>query len=351
MGITNISFPGIGIDGFKLKNFIFSLGSFEINWSLIIFLAGVVAAFFYVAKRGEKREGISMLRCLLITAAGLLVGLICARAGYVLTTMDAVRYRFGEALAFWNGLSYPAGVFGFMIGVLIMGDVMKLRGLRLLDLFFGGVLLLQIIMAVATFVAAEPFGVMIKESSRYYLFNLLFEIPSGEGSFLGLIRMGIGKGGVVSYYHPVFLYELLWSAIGFLIVHFTYRRARFDGQCFMIYVIGFGFGHALLAGIVKPDGLWNVKQVLALVLAVIVLINFIIEQARCRRHTVVVNGSVVFKRDFFYYLNDEERAEKRVRDVAYITERLNEMAEEKYKEMTTEAAPENPEQAQEEETE
>ena len=81
------------------------------------------------------------------------------------------------------------------------------------------------------------------------------------------------------------------------------------------------------------------------------LINFILEQARCRRQTVVVKGSVVFKRDFFYYLNDEERAEKRVRDVAYITERLNEMAEEKYKEMTAEKAPENSEQAKEEETE
>ena len=49
MKFTNISFPGVGIEGFRLKNFIFSLGSLEINWSLFIFLAGVVAAFFYAA--------------------------------------------------------------------------------------------------------------------------------------------------------------------------------------------------------------------------------------------------------------------------------------------------------------
>ena len=351
MKFTNISFPGVGIEGFRLKNFIFSLGSLEINWSLFIFLAGVVAAFFYAAKRGQKREGISMLHSLIVAAVGVGVGLIFARVGYVLATMNSVHYHFGEMLAFWKGLSYPAGVFGFMIGVLIMGDVMKMKGLRLLDLFFGGVLLLQIFMAVGTFVVAEPFGVLIRENSRYYLFNLLIEFPSGDGTFLGLLRMGIDKGGVTSYYHPVFLYELLWSLIGFLTVHFTDHRARFEGQSFMIYVIGFGFGHAILAGIVKPDGIWNIKQVLALVLALIVLINFILEHARRRRHTVTVSGPVVFRRNFFYYLNDEERAQKRENDVAYITERLNEMAEAKYNEMTAEPTPEIAESSEEKETE
>ena len=337
MDFTNISFPGLGIEGFKVKNLVFKLGSLEVNWSLFIFLAGVVAAFFYVAGRGKKKEGVSKLYVLLIAAVGVAVGLIFARAGYLLFSHNGIfRLNFVEAISFWKGLSYPAGLCGFMIGVLIMGDVLKLRGLRLLDMFAGGVLLLQIIMAVGTFMEAGLIGSVIGDTTKYYLFNTTLVIKSGEGTLLHLLSMGLDKGGAIFSYHPVFLYELIWNLIGFLTVHFTYRKARFDGMSFMIYVVGFGFGHAFLAGLIAPDGIWNIKQILALVLGLLALISLIANRVRSAKTTVTVKGDVVFTRNFFRFLTDEERAAKRAADIATITGMLEEMADQKYEEMTAE---------------
>lgn len=338
MDFTNISFPGLGIEAFKVKNLVFKLGALEVNWSLFIFLAGVVVAFFYAACRGKKKEGISMLRTLLIAAVGVVIGLIFARAGYLLTSNTSVfRLTVAEAFSFWKGLSYPAGLFGFMIGVLIMGDVLKLRGLRLLDMFVGGALLLQIFMAVGTFMEAELIGPVIGDTTKYYLFNMTLEFKSGEGTLFHLLSMGLDKGGAIFSYHPVFLYELIWNLVGFLIVHLNYRKDRFDGMCFMIYAVGFGFGHALMAGLIAPEGNWNIAQIAALVLGLLALISLISNRVRSGKTTVTVKGDVAFTRNFIRYLSDEERAAKREADVACVTGMLEEMADQKYEEMT--AAP------------
>ena len=73
-------------------------------------------------------------------------------------------------------------------------------------------------------------------------------------------RMGLTlPGRETVYVHPTFLYESLWNFVGFLLLHFWFRRheRKFDGELILLYAVWYGIGRAgtgirvsqLLAGV------------------------------------------------------------------------------------------------------
>ena len=72
------------------------------------------------------------------------------------------------------------------------------------------------------------------------------------------------------YVHPTFLYESLWNFVGFLLLHFWFRKheRKFDGELILLYVVWYGIGRALIEGL-RTDSLYitgtgiRVSQLLA----------------------------------------------------------------------------------------
>jgi prolipoprotein diacylglyceryltransferase len=98
---------------------------------------------------------------------------------------------------------------------------------------------------------------------------------------MGLLNSLTGK---VTYYHPTFLYESLWNACGFVLLHFLSKKRKYDGQIALGYVAWYGLGRALIEGL-RTDSLYlgqfRVSQLLAAtscIIAVVVLIVMAFKQ-------------------------------------------------------------------------
>ena len=68
--------------------------------------------------------------------------------------------------------------------------------------------------------------------------------------------------------HPTFLYESIWNLGVLLVMALVYRKKRFNGQVFLIYLGGYGLGRFWIEGIrtdqlLIPGTTWPVSQVLA----------------------------------------------------------------------------------------
>ena len=336
MDFTNISFPGMGIGAFRVNQLAFSIGALRIYWSTLILLAGAVLTFFYVAARGKKREGLTKIRTLILTAVAVALGVVIARGSYVVMTWDTVGYtRFGEVIAFWDGMTLGGALVGGLLGILIMSDVFKLNGLRMMDLFLPGMLLVQTIAAIGTFMDAPLFGSVIGETTSFYLVGGAVEFASGDGTLFGLIRMTLDKGGLVLAYHPVFFYKLLWNLIGFLIAHFALKRVRFSGQVVLFYFTWIGFGRAFLAGLNGPKVGIHSAQLLWLVIGVLALIAMIVRLVRAAKSGVKIEGSDALGRAYKRMMNPDEVEERRVSDIEHITDVLGQKADLVYENMTT----------------
>ena len=74
------------------------------------------------------------------------------------------------------------------------------------------------------------------------------------------------KTGVTAYYHPTFLYESVWNALGFALLHFISKKRKYDGQVALCYAAWYGLGRCIIEGL-RVDSLWwgpfRVSQLLA----------------------------------------------------------------------------------------
>ena len=344
MDFTNVSFPGVGIDAFKVKSVAFALGSLQITWSTLAILVGSILAFFYVAIRGKKRDGIKKRVTLLITLAAVVLGLVGARLAYVISTMDTVIYNsFSDVMAFGKGLSFVGALIGGLIAIFILCDLFNLHALRVIDTFLPGVIFVQMLAVVGTFMNAELFGSTIGDTTSFYaLFNSV-ELASGEGTLFHLLRMTLDKGGLILNYHPVFLYAFAWTFIGFIVLHFTYKRTRFSGQIALIYFTSYGLGRALLEGLDGPAVGTHAKQLVALIVGVAAFVMLIVRFCQTFKRGILVDGDVPAKRSFIRMMTEEEREAKKAADVAEATQVLVEKADEVYDDMTAEPSEEEEE--------
>ena len=69
--------------------------------------------------------------------------------------------------------------------------------------------------------------------------------------------MGIRAEGseTTIFVHPTFLYESLWNLLGFILINLYYKRKKFDGQIFFLYITWYGFGRMLIEGL-RTDSLY-----------------------------------------------------------------------------------------------
>ena len=260
---TNISFPSLGIDIDPVREF--SLGPLSIHMYGLIIVFGLVLAVIYCMRRSSQfglTEDHILDGVLWVTPFAFL----CARAYYCAFRWDLYAANPISVLYIWQGgIAIYGGVLGAVVGMLVFCKIKKISLGATLDLVLMGFLIGQAIGRWGNFFNREAFGAETESFLRMGLLNAL----TGE----------------ITYHHPTFLYESLWNALGFVVLHFLSKKREFDGQIALGYAFWYGLGRTFIEGL-RTDSLYipgtalRVSQLLAALsclAAAAVLVYFILK--------------------------------------------------------------------------
>ncbi len=246
--LTKISFPSLGLTLDPARGF--SVGPLQIHWYGVLIAVGMLLAVLYASRRCklfglEENDLIDGLLCIVPFAV------LCARAYYCIFQWEAYADNPISVLYIWEGgLAIYGGIIGAAIGIVAFArfkkDKVKLTAV--LDITALGFLIGQAIGRWGNFINREAFGA---ETDSFLRMGLLNRIT-----------------GEVTYYHPTFLYESVWNACGFVLLHFLTPKRKYDGQLALCYVAWYGLGRAMIEGL-RTDSLYlgpiRVSQLLAAV--------------------------------------------------------------------------------------
>ena len=241
---TEISFPTFGITVNPPRSF--SLGPLTIHFYGLIIAVGLILAVLYCCKRSRDfgiKEDDLIDGVLWVTP----FAICCARAYYVIFSWPMYADNPISALYIWEGgLAIYGGVLGAVVGVLVFCRIKKIKVATMLDLTLMGFLIGQSIGRWGNFFNREAFGAETTTFLRMGLMNKYTE--------------------TVAYHHPTFLYESMWNALGFVILHKLSSRRQYDGQIALGYALWYGLGRCIIEGL-RTDSLWwgpfRVSQLLA----------------------------------------------------------------------------------------
>ena len=241
---STISFPGLGIEVDPSRTL--DLGPLSINMYGLIIAFGLLMAVVYATRRskqfGLKNDDLMDGVLFIVPFA-----ILCARLYYCIFQWDSYKDNPIEILYIWKGgLAIYGGVIGAALGILVFSKVKKVNIGAVLDITSLGFLIGQSIGRWGNCFNREAFG-------------------AETDSFL---RMGLqnARTGAVTYVHPTFLYESLWNAAGFVLIHFLSKRRKYDGQVALMYVAWYGLGRTFIEGLRQDSLYWGdfrVSQMLA----------------------------------------------------------------------------------------
>lgn len=249
------------------------IGPFSLHWygvimTLAIFLGATVASR-YLTRHGYDGSTVwDMLLWVLIPA------IIGARLYYVFIQSPRGPNGLGgylanpiEILQVWRGGIHIYGAFIFGgIALLVYLRVHKLPYLRYLDSIGLGLALGQVIGRLGNFINQElygppttlPWGLRIDPAHRIPPYDNLQRYPES------------------TRFHPLFLYEMLWDAIGFALLFWISRRFAKqlrEGDLFLLYLIWIPLGRFFIE-FLRTDS-WFFPgtpfNVLHLIIAVVVI--------------------------------------------------------------------------------
>ena len=270
--MVTVSFPGLGIGEISFNKVALSLfGAIEVRWYGIIMVTGIILAFLYAYYR-SKHEGVSFDDLLDYVIFTVLSGIVGARLYYVITSGQ--KYTFGEIFAIWNGgIAIYGAIIGGATALLCVSLYKKIKWQKVFDMVCPGVMIGQIVGRWGNFFNGEAYG----------------ESPA-EDSLLYFMRMELRHEGWSNSYicQPTFLYESLWNLVGFLIINALYKKKKFDGQVFLMYITWYGFGRMFIEGLRTDSlmvGTFRISQVVAFLCFVIGIICIVYLSIRAKKQS------------------------------------------------------------------
>ena len=242
--LSTITFPSLGIEINPPRGIPFD--DPRVYFYGLIIAAGLMLAVLYSCRRSKEfgiKEDDLLDGVLWVTP----FAIICARAYYCIFAWHEFANDPISVLYIWKGgIAIYGGVLGAVLGILVFCRIKKIKVATVLDMVMLGFLIGQSLGRWGNFFNREAFG-------------------AETDSFL---RMGLYNAytGVTKYYHPTFLYESLWNAAGFVMLHFLSKKRKYDGQIALGYAAWYGLGRCIIEGLRMDSLYWGpvrVSQLLA----------------------------------------------------------------------------------------
>lgn len=268
---TSISFPNLGIYLENVGKSI-SVFGFEIAYYGMIIGVGVLAGIMMAVHEAKRTKQNPDTYYDLATYA-VILSVIGARAYYVIFSWEDYKDNLMNIFNIrQGGLAIYGGVLTAILTVFVFSKIKKLSFGQLLDTAGLGLILGQIIGRWGNFFNREAFG-------EYTNGLLAMRLPLDavrRSDVTTLMREHLEVIDGISYIqvHPTFLYESLWNLGVLVLLLFLRKRKRFQGEIFLLYLLGYGIGRVWIEGL-RTDQLLipgvglPVSQVLACVLVVV----------------------------------------------------------------------------------
>lgn len=239
-----ITFPTFGIEVNPPRSF--AIGPLTVHFYGLIIAIGLLLAVVYCSRRA-KEFGLTEDHVLDGVLCVTPFAIVCARIYYCVFSWHEFADNPISVFYIWNGgIAIYGGVLGAVLGIWAFCKWKRIKLSATLDLVLLGFLIGQSIGRWGNFFNREAFGAQTDTFLRMGLYNTVT--------------------GVTGYFHPTFLYESLWNAVGFGILHFASKRRLYDGQIALGYAAWYGLGRCMIEGLRVDSLYWGpfrVSQVLA----------------------------------------------------------------------------------------
>ena len=241
-----INFPNLGIYLDHVGKNI-SIFGFSIAYYGIVIVTGMMIAI-WIAQREAKRTGQNPEQYLDLAMIGIAAGILGARIYYVIFAWD---YYKDDLLSIFNirqgGLAIYGGIIGACIAVVIYSRKKKQNFSLLMDTASMSIVFGQIMGRWGNFFNREAFG---DYTNNLFAMQLpVSAVRANEITQKMWDHMVTVNGVEYIQVHPTFLYESLWN-VGVLLFLFWFRkRKKFNGEVFLMYLIGYGLGRIWIEGL------------------------------------------------------------------------------------------------------
>ena len=245
----------------------FNLLGIPIYWYALIIVSGIIIAM-WLSSREAVRVGLKSEDVTDFMLWGLPLSIIGARLYYIL--FDLPQY-IADPIQIFNirsgGLANYGGLIAGAITLYFFTKYHFISMWTFLDIAAPSVLLAQAIGRWGNFMNHEAYGPV---TTRIFLENL--HIP----------RFIIDNMYIEGFYRqPTFLYESVWSLIGFILLLFLRNKKHLlkKGEVLLVYVMWYSFGRFFIEGL-RTDSLYflgviRISQLLSAFLFVGTIILFI----------------------------------------------------------------------------
>ena len=241
-----INFPNLGIYLDHVGKNI-SIFGFSIAYYGIVIVTGMMIAI-WIAQRAAKRTGQHPEQYLDLAMIGIAAGILGARIYYVIFAWD---YYKDDLLSIFNirqgGLAIYGGIIGACIAVVIYSRKKKQNFGLLMDTASMSIVFGQIMGRWGNFFNREAFG---DYTNNLFAMQLpVSAVRANEITQKMWDHVVTVNGVEYIQVHPTFLYESLWN-VGVLLFLFWFRkRKKFNGEVFLMYLIGYGLGRIWIEGL------------------------------------------------------------------------------------------------------
>ncbi|WP_429917009.1 prolipoprotein diacylglyceryl transferase [Lentilactobacillus senioris] len=254
------------IQSLALNPIAFHLGGIEVHWYGIIIASAVLLAVFLATREGSRR-GIDPDNIYDMILWALPAALICARLYYVIFEWGYYSKHLDEIIRIWDG---GIAIYGSLIGALavIIWYCRKhfISVWLMLDVAAPTVILAQAIGRWGNFMNQEAFG---QVTTLKFLQGL--HLPEWIINQMNITGM---------YRQPTFLYESVWSLLGFVVLMTLRHNPHLfkQGEVFLTYVAWYSFGRFFVEGM-RTDSLMlgglRISQILSVILFIVAIGVFI----------------------------------------------------------------------------
>ena len=262
---SSISFPMFGSGSIDPPSYFTVFGK-SIYFYGVIIAFGFILGTLYCSKKA-KLVGVTEDDVFDVLIWLIPICIIGARIYYVLFRLDYYIAHPKEIIAIWEGgLAIYGGIIAGAVVLIAVCRRKKISVCAMLDIFIIACILGQAIGRWGNFMNREAFG--------------------GETEIF--CRMGLtSPSGETIYVHPTFLYESLWNFAGFFFLNsfLTRGKRKYDGQCFLIYMLWYGLGRSWIEGL-RTDSLYigstgiRVSQLLSVIMVVTAAVLLIINSKK-----------------------------------------------------------------------